>query len=142
MMCCHELRDEEAKAMRSTIPIAALALAVLPWTLEAAQFRSVQQNQMRFREMDRNNDGIITRAEWTGTAATFRLNDWNGDGVLSGEEVRIGASRTNRINDQNGFRAWDEAAFSSLDSNRNGRIDASEWFYATNLFVQADRNRD
>ena len=30
----------------------------------------------------------MTRAEWRGSAQAFRNNDRNGDGVLSGEEVR------------------------------------------------------
>ena len=52
---------------------------------------SAAQAQMRFQGMDSNNDGVITRAEWRGTDRAFRNQDWNGDGVLSGDEVRPGA---------------------------------------------------
>lgn len=48
---------------------------------------------MRFRGLDRNHDGRITRDEWRGNDVSFRVHDWNGDGVLSGEEVRPGAHR-------------------------------------------------
>jgi hypothetical protein len=42
----------------------------------------------RVREMDTDRDGVVTRAEWRGSAQAFRDHDTNGDGVLSGAEVR------------------------------------------------------
>lgn len=42
----------------------------------------------RVRDMDADRDGVVTRAEWRGTAEAFRTHDTNGDGVLSGAEVR------------------------------------------------------
>ena len=42
--------------------------------------------------MDANRDGAISRDEWRGSDQSFRVHDWNGDGVLSGGEVRVGAS--------------------------------------------------
>ena len=44
--------------------------------------------------MDRNRDGVVTRAEWRGSAQSFRNHDWNGDGRLSGDEIRPGAQRS------------------------------------------------
>src|SRR3954470_17407817 len=82
-----------------------VALFPLTWQITAAQSRFAQaptrQNtEMRFRTMDRNNDGVITRGEWTGSAQSFDAHDWNHDGVLSGDEVRVGAPRsTRRITD-------------------------------------------
>ena len=49
--------------------------------------------EIRFREMDDNNDGVITRAEWRGNDRSFAIRDWNNDGILSGDEVRHGAFR-------------------------------------------------
>jgi hypothetical protein len=46
-------------------------------------------HQMRFREMDDNGDGVITLAEWRGSARAFRAEDRNRDGILSGAEVRL-----------------------------------------------------
>ena len=43
--------------------------------------------QMRYQAMDTNRDGVITRNEWRGTDRAFRNDDWNGDGVLSGDLV-------------------------------------------------------
>ena len=38
--------------------------------------------------MDTDRDGVVTRAEWRGGDQVFRDRDTNGDGVLSGTEVR------------------------------------------------------
>jgi hypothetical protein len=45
---------------------------------------------MRYRGMDRNADGVITRSEWRGNDRSFEQHDRNDDGVLSGSEVRPG----------------------------------------------------
>ena len=43
---------------------------------------------IRFRGMDRNRDGIVTRREWRGNDQSFRVHDRNSDGVLSGSELK------------------------------------------------------
>jgi len=47
----------------------------------------------RFRGLDLDRNGMITRDEWRGNDVSFRAHDWNHDGVLSGNEVRAGAAR-------------------------------------------------
>lgn len=42
----------------------------------------------RILDMDADRDGVVTRAEWRGPEQSFRVQDANGDGVLSGAEVR------------------------------------------------------
>ncbi len=42
--------------------------------------------EMRFRDLDRNHDGVITRAEWRGGRAEFDRLDRNHDGVLTRDE--------------------------------------------------------
>jgi hypothetical protein len=44
----------------------------------------------RLLEMDRNDDRVVTRSEFRGSARLFRSYDWNNDGVISGEELRQG----------------------------------------------------
>jgi Ca2+-binding EF-hand superfamily protein len=39
--------------------------------------------QQRMRGLDRNNDGVISRGEWNGSASAFDRLDINDDGVLS-----------------------------------------------------------
>jgi hypothetical protein len=81
-----------------TVALAALPLTVALGAVDvSAQWRVVQpraqQQDMRYAEMDVNGDGVVTRREWTGTRREFNAADWNRDGVLSGEEVRIDADR-------------------------------------------------
>jgi Ca2+-binding EF-hand superfamily protein len=106
------------------------------------------EEQIRFQAMDTNGDRKISRAEWRGTDQSFRRHDWNGDRVLSGNEVRVGANRTWGEEDdfdqarRPEFRNWTERGFANLDRNRDGRIVRSEWFYDREGFIRTDRNRD
>jgi hypothetical protein len=86
----------------------------------------------RYRGMDRNNDGIVTRSEWRGNSTSFRNQDWNNDGVLSGREVRRNAQRVRNTN----TRA------EAIDRDGNGRIDRGEWLGSRNDFRRIDRNDD
>src|SRR3712207_249057 len=80
--------------LRTIAPALAIAgLFAFPAADAAAQDA---QRGRRFAEMDRNNDGVLTRTEWRGNDRSFRNHDWNNDGVLSGDELRPGAARRNR----------------------------------------------
>jgi Ca2+-binding EF-hand superfamily protein len=98
-----------------------------------------QISSMRFRRMDADNDGRISRDEWRGNPQRFQNYDWNNDGVLSGDEVSVnGARRGNVRNDE-----VDNAdRFDYLDVNGNGFIDRNEWDGGRNVFDRADSNRD
>jgi Ca2+-binding EF-hand superfamily protein len=117
----------------------------------AAARRDEPQNtqNMRFAEMDRNRDGVISRQEWRGSQQSFDVHDWNRDGRLSGDEVRTGASWPNRNQGQNqgqqstAFWDWSEAQFQQLDRNRDSRISRIEWArYDIEDFIRADQNGD
>src|SRR6185436_285636 len=97
-----------------------------------------RSEQIRFSGLDRNGDGRITRNEWRGNDRSFANEDWNGDGVLSGEEVRPGASRP--IDLQSTER--NEAGFRNLDRNNNGFIARNEWRGDRLGFDRMDVNRD
>jgi hypothetical protein len=141
--------------MRKKIALA-LTLAALPFAVQSsvdAQSRfaqPTQQNtQTRFRGMDSNNDGVVTRNEWRGSAQSFQEHDWNRDGVLSGDEMRVGVPRSNRaLSDDDfdpatdRFNSWTPANFATIDRNRDGRIAAREWYFDTESFNRSDRNRD
>jgi Ca2+-binding EF-hand superfamily protein len=104
-------------------------------------------SRMRFRNMDRNGNGVIERNEWNGSRGSFDVHDWNNDGVLSGAEVEPGARRTARGAGEDDFEptmpaTWTEGAFQQADRNRDGRITSNEWFYNAEYFRRADRNRD
>ena len=129
-----------------------------------ATFAAAQgnQSQRRFAGMDRNGDGVITRAEWRGSAQSFRVHDWNADGVLSGDEVRVGARRPEQPKASDPYRPaeqprasdpyrpfnpdefddWTSEGFARLDANRDGRIMQNEWRFDRETFRRADHNGD
>lgn len=131
--------------MKSQVFAAAVLLALPFVTTDDA---SAQRQRIRFVEMDANNDGQITRAEWRGNARSFAVHDWNNDGVLSGDEVRIGGRRAARQGEEEfptgrlEMREWTPTQFTNLDHNRDGRITRNEWHYDMEGFRRADRNRD
>ncbi len=115
-----------------------------PWT-PPANTAPPSSASMRFAGMDRNGDGIITRAEWRGSAQSFSVHDWNNDGRLSGEEVRTGATwpQDRTTSNATTFRAWTREQFTALDRNGDGRISRFEWGkYDLEDFLRADRNGD
>ena len=125
---------------------AVMTLAALPLGAVGASAEQ-GQDQERFRGMDRNRDGVITRAEWRGSAQSFRNHDWNGDGRLAGDEIRPGGQR-DRVPDENystprqEFDDWTAEGFRYLDRNRDGGVARNEWFDDRASFVRADTNRD
>lgn len=132
----------------TTSLIAACILAV-PAISPAQQGRPSQ----RMATMDRNGDGVVTRQEWTGTGNAFDARDWNGDGILSGDEMQPGARRGQARRSRQGgdgadgrndeqFEDWTAESFSRQDRNRDGRITQAEWRFARDAFDRADHNGD
>ena len=128
-----------------SLALASMSLITSPAPAEAQNNRPV--NRIRFQQMDRNNDGVITRQEWNGSARSFEVHDWNNDGRLSGNEVRTGAQRDTDLADHNPNTfernlSWTRANFTSLDHNRDNRLSVNEWHFDLETFrrVDADRN--
>jgi hypothetical protein len=88
----------------------------------------------RFRGLDDNGDGVISRAEWNGNNVSFNNQDWNGDGVISGQELRTEGRRAGR-------RANDYD-FDALDVNNNNRIERREWQARLDEFNRLNTNGD
>lgn len=82
----------------------------------------------RFRSLDRNRDGFVTRYEWTSDRATFALLDRNRDGRLTSYEF----SDTRGLEDR----------FEQLDRNRDGVLDRREWSGTSTSFRTMDRDGD
>ena len=101
-----------------------------------------QIDQRRFGGMDSDNDGRITRNEWRGNRQAFENQDWNNDGVLSGDEVDAAAGRFGRgrvAEDVNPRRAQ---RFDNLDINGNSRLEPREWDGTVAAFNRLDANHD
>ena len=123
--------------MRARVFAAAVALAALPLSAH-----SVAAQQGRFRAMDRNGDGVITPAEWRGSARAFRNLDRNGDGRLTMWEQRDTSVDDDNNQDRPEFDDWTAEGFRYIDRNGDNRISRAEWFYDSASFRRADRNGD
>ena len=138
------MRAQVFTAILLALPLAGTPQAVAQGTQE----RATARDNMRFRGMDRNGDGVISRREWNGSAQSFRVHDWNDDGVLSGDEVRVGATQPqNRDQDYDPTRRpmfydWNQRGFTTIDVNRDGRVTRDEWRYDLESFSRADQNGD
>jgi Ca2+-binding EF-hand superfamily protein len=133
----------------TTLVLPAAAFAVIMAVPASVDAQRPQEGTMRFQAMDTNRDGIIQRSEWRGNDRAFANQDWNGDGQLSGTEVRVGARRNQNIDEADHvpnryerFVSWTQAGFNNLDHNRDRRISANEWHYDRETFRRVDRNRD
>src|SRR5215471_4523822 len=88
---------------------------------------SANRAQMRFRDLDRNRNGVIERNEWRGSPRSFQMRDWNNDGVLSGDEVRTGANPPADSIEAEDYNMSANDRFAYLDVNNKGYIDRNEW---------------
>ena len=80
------VRLPSGPAVTVTLTPGLTARPVVPLTLTPAPPRGPAW----FRALDRNADGDVSRAEFTGTAADFRRYDANGDGLISAAEADAG----------------------------------------------------
>jgi Ca2+-binding EF-hand superfamily protein len=115
--------------------------------LAAASATAQPTSTDRFRGMDTNGDGVITRDEWRGSDRSFAVHDWNNDGVLSGDEIRSGAQRgrwdtTPRAGSDSDLRDWTPERFAALDRDGDGRVTRREWPFDIETFQRIDRDNN
>jgi hypothetical protein len=92
---------------------------------------------MRYADLDRNHNGMIEKNEWRGSPRSFTIHDWNGDGVLSGEEVRQGAVPPNNSLEAQDYNMTAGDRFSYLDVNNTGRSTATNGMEASTRSISS-----
>lgn len=55
--------------------------------------KKMRKGTGRFKQFDRDQNGVISRGEWPGNDQSFRTHDRNNDGVLSGSELKKSKGR-------------------------------------------------
>jgi Ca2+-binding EF-hand superfamily protein len=109
-----------------------------PKTQKQKERVTMADKTMRFRGLDRNNDGVITRNEWRGDDRSFFEHDWNNDGVLSGGEVRPDGLGPDDVFSGERLRG----RFRDHDHNNDGIISRHEWHDDNASFDRLDSSRD
>src|SRR3954466_6565406 len=84
----------------------------------------------RFRSLDHDNNGRLSRAEWHASNETFSRLDRNRDSALT-----VGEFTASDDDDP-------EDRFDDLDTNNDGRIGRDEWHSSPAVFAALDANRD
>jgi hypothetical protein len=119
--------------------------------------KSTGRSEARFQGLDRDNNGVITRAEWRGSNTSFANRDWNHDGVLTGDEMKPGAVRPSERRSASSRPTAaatptptptrrgsgndpDGPVFARLDANHDGVLTRAEW--PDERFSRVDFNHD
>ncbi len=97
-----------------------------------------QGSEQALGELDTNEDGRISREEWTGEAAGFDRFDTDGDGFLTASEVQSSFGRGGR-----GGRGQNpQARFGAMDSDSDGKLSRQEFPGPGQMFDTMDTNSD
>ena len=122
-------------------PIAAAILALgIAGTAGAADKKG-------FDALDRNNDGVVTRAEAAGNHRVLRgfdVADKNNDGKLSRAEY-LASTTKRKVRDVVNKPSDPDPGFNALDKNKDGTITRAEARgnpYVKKFFDRADGNND
>src|SRR3990170_2474161 len=116
-----------------------LLLIIFAFSISTDLVYAKEKMNKKCQGMDRNKDGVITREEWrVSIDRSFDNHDWNGDGVLSGNEVGEGAP-CGEYDDHESRRS---DPFGAFDHNNDGVISRNEWHNTSRSFEGLDLNRD
>jgi Ca2+-binding EF-hand superfamily protein len=85
--------------------------------------------------LDANHDGKISRAEWRGNDISFAMLDTNGDGAISGDEMKPSSAPAPAEESP-------AATFAQFDADHDGRLTRKEWPAAAADFDRMDHNHD
>src|SRR3972149_6730947 len=116
-----------------------LLLIIFAFSVSTDLVYAKEKMNKKCQGMDRNKDGVITREEWrVSIDRSFDNHDWNGDGVLSGNEVGEGAP-CGEYDDHESRRS---DPFGAFDRNNDGVISRSEWTGKIEDFSRLDDDQN
>jgi Ca2+-binding EF-hand superfamily protein len=93
-----------------------------------------QTEELRFDQIDINNDGVIGRREWpAGESIAFDRADRNDDGAVTRWEFSNAGA---------GESSPREMSFEDMDHDDNGVLSNQEWHSDPSTFYAMDRNHD
>jgi Ca2+-binding EF-hand superfamily protein len=95
---------------------------------------------MTYTYMDKNRDGKVTRQEWTASSNSFEARDWNNNGVLEGDELRVGYK--GKPKKELSFEEAIRMRFEEIDVNNDNILSTWEWPADRKSFDQLDDNGD
>ena len=124
-----------------------LALPMLAMLAFAAGTAYADDKKTGFDALDKNNDGVLTRAEAAGNPRLlkgFDVADKNNDGTLSRAEY-LAATAKRKVRDVVNKPSDPDPGFNALDKNGDGFISRAEARgnpYLEKQFKSADSNHD
>jgi Ca2+-binding EF-hand superfamily protein len=111
-----------------------------------------EDQQMKFKGMDTNHDGRISRAEWRGNDQSFSNHDLNHDGYISGAELGksegpvdgspVPAPKPVPAPVPTPAPNPMPTPFATLDRNKDGKISQLEWNGTPEAFKRLDLSHD
>lgn len=87
----------------------------------------------RWKKLDQDNDGRISRSEWQRNEQAFDRLDADKDGFVTKEELRSAARE---------FRGKRRGRLQEMDADADGNISRSEWKGKEEIFNRWDANND
>ena len=87
----------------------------------------------RWKKLDQNDDGKISRSEWHRNEQAFDRMDSDKDGFLTKEELRLAGRE---------FREKHRDRLREMDTDGDGNISRSEWKGKEEMFKRLDANHD
>lgn len=87
----------------------------------------------RWKRLDQDNDGRISRSEWQRNQQAFDRMDTDKDGFLTKEELQSAARE---------FRGKRRKGLREMDTDADGNMSRSEWKGKEETFDRLDTNKD
>jgi Ca2+-binding EF-hand superfamily protein len=97
----------------------------------------------RFKAMDKNGDGKVSRDEFPGRPAMFQRVDTNKDGFLEASEVKaLAASAPKAAANPAGAGAQPGARIMAMDKDGDGKVSKAEFAGMPAMFDRLDTDKD